>query len=267
MNLNGKRVFLTGAAGGIGMDLSGILAKKGARLCLVSRSDASIANLKHNVISRGMDAIVVQADVTDAIARHVALKRMLASYGGIDVLINLAGMLDFQLFSESEADMIPRLLHVNLEAPMQLVREVLPGMITQGSGHIVNIGSMFGSIGYPGFATYSASKFALRGFSQALRRELVDSGVAVTYVSPRAVRTPFNPIAVNIMAERGMMRMDETAWVAARIVRAIEQDKNEVYLGFPESFFARINSILPSVIDHSLKKVMPSIAQFAHGLL
>lgn len=265
MTLQGKRVLLTGAAGGIGHDLSEALAAKGARLCLASRSEASIASLQHLVSSRGMDAIVVQADVTDAWARGQLVKRMLAAYAGIDVLINLAGVMDFQLFSESSAESIPRMLQVNLEAPMQLIREVLPGMLARGSGHIVNIGSMFGSIGYPGFATYSASKFALRGFSQALRRELVDAGIAVTYVAPRAVRTPFNPVAVHVMAARGMMHMDEASWVAARIVKAIEQEKDEAYLGFPESFFARVNALLPRVVDRSLRKVMPSIARFARG--
>lgn len=265
MNLQGKRILLTGAAGGIGRDLSMALAAKGARLCLIGRSDASVASLQHLVHEHGMDAIVVQADITDARARDYALKRMQDAYAGIDVLINLAGQLDFQLFSESDPAIIARLLQVNLQAPMQLVREVLPGMIAQGSGHVVNIGSMFGSIGYPGFAAYSASKFALRGFSQALRRELADAAVGVTYVSPRGVRTPFNPAAVHAMAAEGLMHMDEAGWVAARIVKAIEQEKDEAYLGFPESFFARINAVWPHVVDRSLKKVVPSITRFARG--
>jgi short-subunit dehydrogenase len=266
MNLHGKRILLTGAAGGIGRELSLALAAKGARLGLLARGEASMASLQHLVRERGMDAIVLQADITDPRARDYALKRMHDAYAGIDVLINLAGQLDFQLFSESDPAIIARMLQVNLLAPMQLVREVLPGMIARDSGHIVNIGSMFGSIGYPGFAAYSASKFALRGFSQALRRELADVAIGVTYVSPRGVRTPFNPTAVHAMAAEGLMHMDEPISVAARIVKAIEQEKDEAYLGFPESFFARVNAVWPRVVDRSLKKVVPSITRFARGL-
>jgi short-subunit dehydrogenase len=148
---------------------------------------------------------------------------------------------------------------------MQMVREVLPAMLGRGSGRIVNVGSTFGSIGYPGFAAYSASKFALRGFSQALRRELQGTGVGVTYVAPRAVRTAFNPPAVHLMAERKLMRMDEPSWVATRIVHAIERERNEAYLGFPESLFARINGVLPALVDGALKKVLPDLSHHARS--
>ncbi len=266
MNLRGKRILLTGAAGGIGRDLCQELAFRGAKLCLVGRTDASIASLRHMVEEKGLDALVVQADITQARDRESAVRRMHLKYAGIDVLINLAGQMDFQLFSASDPAMIQQMLQVNLQAPMQLTREVLPGMLVQGSGHIVNIGSMFGSIGYPGFATYSATKFALRGFSQALRRELTDSGIGVTYVSPRGVRTAFNPRAVHAMAAEGMMHMDEPAWVATHIANAIEKEKDEAYLGFPESFFARLNSLWPRLVDLSLKKVVPAISRHAGGL-
>jgi short-subunit dehydrogenase len=169
------------------------------------------------------------------------------------------------MFSDVQSAMIPRLLAVNLEAPMQLARDVLPDMIAQGHGQIVNIGSMFGSIGYPGFATYSATKFALRGFSQALRRELRGSGVAVTYVAPRAVRTAFNPTELHLMAAEGLMHMDDPLWVAEGILRAIEGRRSEVYLGYPESFFARLNAVFPQLVDRGLRKVVPAITRFARG--
>jgi len=263
MNLEAKRILVTGAAGGIGSRLVTLLAECGARLCLVSRGERSTSTLLTLAQGLPTETLVVQGDVTEPAAREEVLHRMQSVFGGIDVLVNLAGMLDFRLFSEAESEMIPRLLKVNVEAPMQLARAVLPGMIEQGSGRIVNIGSMFGSIGFPGFATYSASKFALRGFSQALRRELAGTGVGVGYISPRAVRTPFNPEVVHLMAERGMMRMDDAEWVAARIVAAIEKEKDEVYLGFPESLFARINALLPRIIDGALKKQLPSLIAFS----
>jgi len=265
MDLQGKRILLTGAAGGIGSHLGAALSAKGARLCLLGRSNASMTALKEQVDHRQMDAILVQADVTDPEARRHALARMWAAFGGVDVLINLAGQQEFRLFDEADPRVIQRLLQVNLEAPMQFARDVLPDLLAQQSGRIVNIGSIFGSIGYPGFAAYSASKFALRGFSQALRRELAGTGVGITYVAPRAVRTPFNPTAVNMMAAQGMMNMDEPASVANQIVRAIERDADEAYLGFPESLFARVNAVLPGLVDRSLRKVVPVLARYARG--
>jgi short-subunit dehydrogenase len=265
LDLRSQRILLTGAAGGIGRELAEALAAKGARLGLLGRTDASVASLDHLVATQRLDAVVIQADLTDASARRAAVWRMVQAYGGLDVLINLAGVLDFRFFDEADAGAITRALQVNVEAPMQMVREVLPAMLGRGSGRIVNVGSTFGSIGYPGFAAYSASKFALRGFSQALRRELQGTGVGVTYVAPRAVRTAFNPPAVHHMAERKLMRMDEPSWVATRIVHAIERERNEAYLGFPESLFARINGVLPALVDGALKKVLPDLSHHARS--
>lgn len=265
LDLRSQRILLTGAAGGIGRELAEALAAKGARLGLLGRTDASVASLDHLVATQRLDAVVIQADLTDASARRAAVWRMVQAYGGLDVLINLAGVLDFRFFDEADPSAITRALQVNVEAPMQMAREVLPAMLGRGSGRIVNVGSTFGSIGYPGFAAYSASKFALRGFSQALRRELQGTGVGVTYVAPRAVRTAFNPPAVHLMAERKLMRMDEPSWVATRIVHAIERERNEAYLGFPESLFARINGVLPALVDGALKKVLPDLSHHARS--
>jgi len=184
-------------------------------------------------------------------------------WGGLDVLANLAGVLDFTAYQEEDPGLLARLLKINLEAPMQLTRAVLPGMIERGHGRIVNVGSMFGSIGFPLFATYCASKFGLRGFSQALRRELAGTGVGVTYVSPRGVRTPLNPPVVHAMADRGLMRMDLPDPVARAIVRAIEGDRKEAYLGFPEGLFARLNGILPGLVDRALVRQVPTLTAFA----
>ncbi|UPG83867.1 SDR family oxidoreductase [Luteibacter aegosomatis] len=266
LDLRGQRILLTGAAGGIGRELAAALGAKGARLGLLGRTDASVASLEHLVATRRMDAIVLQADLTDAAARRAAVARMAKGFGGVDVLINLAGVLDFRFFDQADASAITQTMQVNVEAPMQMAREVLPEMLGRGSGRIVNVGSAFGSIGYPGFAAYSASKFALRGFSQALRRELYRTGVGVTYVAPRAVRTAFNPPAVHLMAERKLMRMDEPSWVASHVVRAIEKERSEAYLGFPESFFARLNGIFPSLVDGALAKVLPDLSHHARGV-
>jgi short-subunit dehydrogenase len=129
---------------------------------------------------------------------------------------------------------------------------VLPAMKAQGQGRIVNVGSVFGSINFAHFVTYSSAKAGLRGFSQALRRELAGSGVGVTYIAPRAVRTPLNSSAVMAFAKVTGMNMDEPEVIARRIVEAIRVGRPEAYFGFPESLFVRINALFPGLVDRAL---------------
>jgi short-subunit dehydrogenase len=262
MKLQEKRILITGAGGGIGQELCVQLAKRKARLCLLDMQQPVGERLSQTLQEFPTEILTVQADITRTEDRERAVNRMIQAWGGIDILINLAGVLDFARFDEQDPGIIQRILQVNVEAPMQLTRCVLPHMLEQGHGRVVNVGSMFGSIGFPCFSAYSASKFALRGFSQALRRELTGSGVGVTYVSPRAVKTAFNPPVVHHMAELGMMHMDDPEWVVKKIVRAIEQEREEAYLGFPESLFARINAILPGIVSRGIIKQVPALISF-----
>ena len=259
MDLRSERIVITGAAGGIGTELTRTLAARGARLCLLVRQPGSLSKL---AIVDG-SPLALACDVTQAEQRQMAVETLRRRWGGADILINLAGIMDFRRFDEQDPETIARIVDVNLLAPLLMTRALLPGMIDRGHGRIVNVGSMFGSIGFPCFASYSATKFALRGYSQALRRELAGTGVGVSYVSPRAVKTAFNPPVVHEMASRGIMRMDEPARVAQAIVRAIEKGRKEVYVGFPESLFARINALFPGLVDRGLAKQTPVLSSYA----
>ena len=265
MKLESQRVLMTGAGGGIGRALARELTARGARLCAMDHNPEAAERLREELRPLGASPLLAIGDVTRAENRDQALALVEREWGGLDLLINLAGVLDFCRYQDEDSGTVERLLKINLEAPMQLTRTVLPGMIGRGHGRIVNVGSMFGSIGFPLFAAYCASKFALRGFSQALRRELAGTGVGVTYVSPRAVRTPLNPPVVHAMAERGLMRMDPPGPVALAIVRAIERDRKEAYLGYPEGLVARINGILPGLVDGALAGQVPTLIAYATG--
>jgi len=262
MNLESQRILVTGASGGIGQELCAQLAARKARLCLLDRTHENTERLARELSSSPTEILTARADITRAEERERVVNMMTQAWGGIDILINLAGVMDFVRFDEQDPGMIQRLIQINVEAPLQMTRCVLPHMMERRHGRIVNIGSMFGSIGFPCFAAYSASKFALRGFSQALRRELAGSGVGVTYVSPRAVSTAFNPPVVHHMAELGLMHMDNPRWVVKRIVLAIEKDKEEAYIGFPESLFARLNAILPGIVSHAIARQVPTLISF-----
>jgi short-subunit dehydrogenase len=262
MRIESQRILITGAGGGIGRELCARLAEHNARLCLVDRNQDTGDRAMVALRQFPAEILTVQANITRGEDRERVINTMTQAWGGIDMLINLAGIMDFARFDEEDPGIIQRILQVNVEAPLQLSRQVLPQMIERGHGRIVNVGSMFGSIAFPCFAAYSASKFAIRGFSQALRRELGGSGVGVTYIAPRAVNTPFNPPVVRRMAELGMMHMDDPQWVAKKIVQAIERNKDEVYLGFPESLFARINALFPRLVDSAIAKQVPALLSF-----
>jgi short-subunit dehydrogenase len=254
MQIHNARIVLTGASGGIGQALAAELATRGARLGLVGRDLDKLRSLAQQLTASGAELECIGADLTQAEGCAVVLRQMQARFGGVDILINNAGITDFTEFSAADPARIEQLFRTNVLAPMQLSRALLPDMLAQGRGQIVNVGSIFGSIAFACFASYSASKFALRGFSEALRRELDGSGVGVTYVAPRAVRTALNTAAVYRMAERVKMAMDTPEQVAGQIVRAIEQDRKDVYLGFPEALFVRINALWPRLVDVALSK-------------
>jgi short-subunit dehydrogenase len=263
MKVGGRTCVLTGATGGIGAAVARELARRRARLVLVARDEARASRLAGELEATGAEAHVLIGDILDP-----ALPARLSAFagqraGGIDLLVNCAGRQSFGFFADETAKAAEDVLRVNTIAPMALTNAVLPAMIRRGHGQIVNVGSIFGSIGFPCFAAYSASKFALRGFSEALRRELAGSGVTITYVAPRFTRTPFNDGAVAAMAEALGMNQDEPESVARELVDMIERDGQNRYLGWPEKLFVRINALLPRLVDGALMRQVEKMRPFA----
>lgn len=265
MKLHDTRVLLTGATGGMGQAIAIELARHGARIGLVGTREDALQEVMQKLRHFTDQAIAIRANITVSQDQQHIVQEMYRHFGGIDMLLNSAGISDFTDFETQDPAMIQRIFEVNAIAPMQLARHVLPDMLNRQSGQIVNIGSTFGSIAFACFTSYSASKFALRGFSQALRREVAGSGVKVTYIAPRAVRTPLNSDAVMRMAQAVKMNMDNPTVVAKKIVKAIEKDKKEVYLGFPESLFVRINNLLPGFVDNALRKQNRIMREFTQS--
>ena len=191
------------------------------------------------------------------------MQEAIGQAGGVDILINCAGVQNFG-FSAAEAPTdTATLFNINTIAPVSLANALLPHMLSKGRGQIVNVGSIFGSIGFPCFASYSASKFAMRGYSEALRRELAGSGIGVTYVAPRFTKTAFNRGVVARMADALNMNQDSPESVAASVIAAIDGDASDRYFGWPEKLFVRINAILPRLVDQSLIKQVDLMRPFA----
>lgn len=259
MDVSDCRVVLTGASGGIGQALVETLCAAGARLLLVGRHAQDLESLASRYPGK---VSVVVADIVERQGRE-AVQAAARSFGGVNVLINAAGQNRFSMLEQHDEEAIAALVNLNVTATLQLTQRLLPLLTEQGRALVVNIGSTFGSIGYPGFATYCASKFALRGFSEALRRELADTRIKVLYVAPRATRTGMNAENVVAMNDELKVSMDAPLAVASQVLQAIRKEREELYLGWPEKFFVKLNGLLPRLVDQSLRKQLPVIQRFA----
>ncbi|NGY05981.1 SDR family oxidoreductase [Solimonas terrae] len=267
MKLRSSTVLLTGASGGIGHALAREFAARGARLLLNGRDSARLGTLSVELRNGGAEVNVLPADLTgiEGIERlaHAAL-----SGGTPDLVVHCADSFSVGCLETTSADEISRLWQTNVIAPSLLTRALLPSLRKQGRGRIVFVGSIFGSLGLPMYATYSATKFALRGLAEALRRELDGSGIGITYVAPRCSHTQLD----DRRPERGpAARTDKTTRVAVRIADAIERDRRELYFGFGERCFVRLNAWFPWLVDRSLRaqtrrmrKFEPAIAGPQH---
>ncbi|MEZ0211215.1 MAG: SDR family NAD(P)-dependent oxidoreductase, partial [Methylophilus sp.] len=174
--------------------------------------------------------------------------------GGIDILINNAGVMDFIKFEDQHQGRIAQMIETNVTIPIQFTREIIPDFIARDEGQVVFVGSIFGSLGFPYFATYCASKFAIHGFSQSLRRELMGTKIGVSYIAPRGIKTPMNDANTVAMWAKTGSRMDAAEVVASRIVKALEKEQQEVFIGEPQSFFAWLNGLFPRLVTAGLKK-------------
>ena len=172
------------------------------------------------LMAPGKGHLRLQGDITDPVVRRGLRDYLWKHWRGLDVLVNNAGALAVGPLAHTTDAELERVLATNVIAPAALSREMLPLLRRAMSSRIVNVGSMFGDIAYPLFATYSASKFALRGLSIAMRRELKPYGVGVTYAAPRATRTESHAAFDRLVAPM-QMRVDDPANVAAQIWRAV----------------------------------------------
>lgn len=261
MNISNAGVLVTGAVGGIGSSIVRQLGRRGAKLLVTDLSSNSLEQLVSELRRSGVRADAVAADVTRDSGRAELADA--ARRRKVNILVNVAGVNPFGLFEDQTDHEVAAAIEINTIAPMLLCRALLPILRENSPGGILNLGSSFGSIGYPGFAAYSASKFALHGFSEALRRELAGTGVTVQYVAPRATRTRLATDRIRAMNEELKVGMDSPEVVARSVVDALCNGRNETYLGSAERVITRLNGIWPWLIDRAVAKQMPIIRRYA----
>lgn len=251
-------VLLTGATGGIGGALARQLDGRVRRLHLAGRSpdrlEAAAAALDGPTLTHGCD--LGRHDDIDRLGQ--ALQR---TAGGLDTLIHCAGVNAFERFEDMDSERIEQLLEVNLAAPIRLTQRLLPQLLEQDRPTVVFVGSALGRLGYPGQAVYCASKAGLHRFAEALRREYADRGLRVVHVAPRATATAFNSAEHQAVNRELKVAEDTPDQVARHIVRAIQQQRIDSVIGFPEKLFARINQLVPRVVDRALRSHARAVAR------
>ncbi|GLQ31143.1 SDR family oxidoreductase [Litoribrevibacter albus] len=257
-------VLLTGATGGIGEALAQALAQRGANLVLTGRNTSKLEQLKTCLKVRFPECQVtwIPADLRSETGISNLVAKIKESNLKINVLINNAGVSDFVEFESQSAEEIFKQLDLNLRSPILMTQKCLPHLKLHPRSMIVNVGSTFGSIGYPGYSLYCASKFGLRGFSEALSRELHDSSVDVVYVAPRATQTNINSATVDLLNQDLGNDVDSPELVAQQIVSAMERGRPQTFFGWPEKLFVLINAIFPNLVTQSISKQLHTIKKY-----
>ncbi|KMQ73135.1 SDR family oxidoreductase [Marinobacter subterrani] len=253
MRLHDRVFLLLGGTGGIGKSLVEPLVLAGAKVIVASRHPEKLAH-RQGVALVPLDLAAADLDQQ--------LLRLSEAYPDIDGVIHCAGQNRFAGLAAMSVSELDAQIAVNLRSAMLVARHFAPRFERAGYGALVFVGSTFGSIGFPGYTAYCATKFGLRGFTEALRRELADTPVQVVYVAPRATATDMNPEAVNELNRALGNSVDTPDSVASQILAAMKNDDRRRFLGWPEKLFVVINGVLPRIVDKAMLKQLPVIRRF-----
>jgi NADP-dependent 3-hydroxy acid dehydrogenase YdfG len=237
-SIAGKVVVVTGGARGIGAATATALVAKGARVAIGDLDEDLTRRAAKEI---GPDVLGLQLDVTDRQRFPAFLDEVERQLGPIDVLINNAGIMPLSLLEDESEDIAARQIAINFEGVVRGTREAVRRMRARGTGHIVNIASAAGRTGYPGGATYSATKHAVAGLSESVRYELRGTGVEISCVMPTAVRTELaSGLKKNWLA--GFVDAED---VAAAIVVALERPRFDVFVPRHLGWLIRLMRFVP----------------------
>lgn len=249
--VRGRRILLTGASRGIGRSVAEQLARAGARLALAARSADSLTALAEQLKAGGADVVAIPTDVTSEADRHRLVETAAAHLGGLDGLINNAGVASWAHFADCNEAILRQIMEVNFFAPTELIRLAIPHLTWGQQPFIVNVASMCGRRGMPAWSEYSASKFALCGMTEALRGELARFDIDVLLVLPGLTRSE---LSKNFLMNQGRARIDfdkgmPPEQVAAGILASIRRNTTEKVLGSDARWMLFVNRLFPRLVD------------------
>ncbi len=231
--MKNKVAIITGASSGIGAALADILAREGATVVLAARRINKLHDLAGRIKAAGGKAVVHPCDVTVRAEAENLIRTTIEEQGRLDILVNNAGRGHFASVEDTTDDMIQSMFKLNVYALWYTVRPALKQMKQQGSGHIINIASMAGKLGYPYNSAYVAAKHACVGFTMALRQELLETGIHATVVCPAGVMTEW----ANVTEGGSMLPMFSQS---GPIIKRIAEERD---IALP-----RIEGVLPAEV-------------------
>jgi short-subunit dehydrogenase len=252
--LRGKTALVTGAASGIGRAISLALAREGTRLLLVDIDATGLGSVAAEARLHGVEVAERRCDVGQSGDVSATVAEILAKWGGVDILVNNAGITYYGKTVEMSEEHWDRLLRINLHAHLQFTRELLPSLLARPEAHVLNVCSMFGLFGAPKLAAYCTTKFALVGFSDALRAEYGRDGLGVTALCPGFVSTNLFTSAPQHASAKGPKippRLFSTTpdKVARAAVRAIRRDRRFVVVEPFARLTCTVKRLAPGLID------------------
>jgi hypothetical protein len=266
--LANKVVLLTGASSGFGADAARLFAREGCIVFLTARRLDRLTALAEQIRDDGGQAFAIQLDVTDQSQIDQAVRSVLDAFGRIDILFNNAGFgrLDWLETLDPSTD-IDAQIDANLRGLIQVTRLVLPSMLARRSGIIINMSSMAGLIPAPMYSIYAATKFGVRGFTDALRREVASLGIRVCGIYPGPAVTEFSQHSGSDSAIKKNIRPPawiymSSAYVARRVVRLMKHPRRTVIIPWWFRPLVGIDTLFPGLVDWFLQVVY--VRRFHH---
>ena len=253
-SLKDKVVLITGASSGFGEDAARLFAKEGCKVVLAARRLERLQALVEKIQSEGGEAIAVPVDVTERDEIELMVQSALDVYGQIDILFNNAGFgrLDW-LENLDPARDIETQMQVNLLGVIQVTRAVLPHMLKRRSGHIINMSSVAGLIAAPLYTIYAATKYGVRGFTDALRREVAPFGIKISGIYPGPATTEFSQHTGSNPAKKSFKRFNglsmSSEYVARRVVALAKYPRRVVIIPWWFRPAVGLNAVWPGLVD------------------
>lgn len=259
VKLANKIVFITGASSGFGADAARLFAKEGCIVVLAARRMDRLTTLAEQIRAEGGQTLAIPLDVTKQSLIDAAVRATLDQYGRIDVLLNNAGWghLDWLETLKPKED-IDAQIDVNLCGVIQLTRAVLPSMLARRSGTIINMSSVAGLIAAPMYSIYGATKFALRGFTDSLRRELMPLGIRVCGIYPGPAYTEFSLHSGSDSAIKKKIKVPgwlymTSEYVARRTVGLAKHPRRTLVIPWYYRVVSAFDTLFPGLVDWFLK--------------
>jgi short-subunit dehydrogenase len=264
--LREKVVLITGGSRGLGLVLARHICARGGNVALIARDAEELARAKSDLATRRNTVMTIQCDLLDSEQIQAAVRRVIDRFGKIDILINNAGIIEVGPLEHFMREDFERAIRLHFWAPFELISQIVPEMRIWGGGRIVNVSSIGGKVAVPHMASYSASKFALTGFSDAIRAELARDNIHVTTVAPGLMRT-----GSHVNAKFKGRHDDEFAWFAAsagaplismnadraarKILAACRRGQPSLTLTFAARKIVLGNALFPNLTGYLMKFV------------